>query len=119
MGAVTLAETTGATSRRPQRSREHGRKEGRRLAESSQVQRPRGGLPSGVQSAPGPWGMQGERGRTLTAHHTQRAALGPTPTFSRVYVARSMISGKCYVLIPRMTSLQHVCSRRGGQSPRG
>ena len=49
-------------------------------------------------------GMQrGEAGKGSLLLLLHGAAPGPTPTFSRVYVARSMISGKCSSY-SRMTS---------------
>lgn len=103
VGALTLAETMGSTSGDHRHSvSTKGKKEGRRQAEEAPRWRGQGGLPSRAHSpALGPRGDAGGKGSLQPLLH--RAAPGPAPTFSRVYVARSMISGKCSSY-SRMTS---------------
>lgn len=120
MGAVTLAETPGATSGDHRRSESTGGRRGGGLQRKLPGAEAGEGFPPERAVRPlGLEGMQrGEAGKGSLLLLLHRAALGPTPTFSRVYVARSMISGKCSSY-SRMTSFSMSAAGEGWAKPQG
>lgn len=120
VGAVTLAETTGATSGDHRRSESTGGRRGGGLQRKLPGAEAGEGFPPERAVRPlGLEGMQrGEAGKGSLLLLLHRAALGPTPTFSRVYVARSMISGKCSSY-SRMTSFSMSAAGEGWAKPQG
>lgn len=76
--------------------------------------RSEGSLPRAGGTERGPQGAAGCKASLQLLYHSELP--GHSPTFSRVYVARSMISGKCSSY-SRMTSfIMSAGGERGGES---